>query len=284
MKLYYLCFIIIFLLSCNKEQEVIVFSSNRDGNFELYSMTADGKSQQRLTKNDWDDRYPSIYNNGDIVYVSRQSGKDDIYKINIKDKKPIKLTGFQGANRYATFSPDGQNILFISNRKGENFQIYIMDKDGKNQRPVTNNPYDNRSPSFSPEGDKIVFVSKKDKDAYEVYVMDSSGANEKQLTNLQSYSFAPRFSRDGKSIAFYSDIDGDYSIYTIDADGKNLRKITTGGEAVYPYWSPDGTRIVYTFFEGAVGYIQTIGINGEDMKRLTTSISENLTPRWERIN
>ena len=55
----------------------------------------------------------------------------------------------------------------------------------------------------------------------------------------------PTWSPDGSSIAFISDKDGARQLYTIHADGSNLKKLTTAGAASRPAWSPDSSTIGY---------------------------------------
>lgn len=74
------------------------------------------------------------------------------------------------------------------------------------------------------------------------------GANWRDLTNDKFFDRYPRWSPDGKQIAFVSDRSGVYEIWTIDADGTNLRQVTFGGlpGTSFPLWSPDGG----TYFSG----------------------------------
>jgi len=72
-------------------------------------------------------------------------------------------------------------IAFSSERDG-NYEIYVMDADGNNQRRLTNNPANESGPSWSPDGQKIAFVSTRDGNC-EIYVMDADGKNQRNLTN-----------------------------------------------------------------------------------------------------
>ena len=58
----------------------IVFTSGRDGNYEIYVMRVDGSEQARLTANPERDDYPSWHPSGrQIVYVAERNGKHDLY-------------------------------------------------------------------------------------------------------------------------------------------------------------------------------------------------------------
>ena len=67
----------------------------------------------------------------------------------------------------------------------------------------------------------------------------------RQLTSSTATNVRPAWSADGKSIAFQSNRDGPYHIYVMNADGSNLRQLTSGNENDdrHPNWSPDGKTI-----------------------------------------
>ena len=71
-----------------------------------------------------------------------------------------RLTSSEGFDENLIWSPDGNNILFASNRDG-NLEIYIMDANGENQRNLTNHPAYDGHPNFSPDGQKIISNSSR---------------------------------------------------------------------------------------------------------------------------
>jgi len=115
-------------------------------------------------------------------------------------------------------------IAFYSYRD-RNYEIYVMNEDGSNQRNLTNNLGSDRNPSWSPDGKKIAFDSNRDGDV-EVYVVNADGSNQKRLTNNPGYDFVSSWSPDGKKIVFDSYRDGNREVYVMNADGSNQKRLT----------------------------------------------------------
>ena len=146
-------------------------------------------------------------------------------------------------------------IAFSSDRDG-NFEIYVMDTDGKNQRRLTEHPGADWEPSWSPDGKRIAFTSTEaediDRKRPRIYVMDADGKNRRKLSNEFVAKWHPSWSPDGRRIAFTSTgvmeiVGGPWDIYVMDADGGNKQRLSndTGPGAWDPSWSPDGQHIAF---------------------------------------
>ena len=156
------------------------------------------------------------------------------------------LTNNPNYDTSPSWSPDGERIVFVSERpghfKGEvgiTSEIYAMDADGGNQQRLTENRQNDRDPSWSPDGERIAFASdrKGDFENFEIYVMDADGGNQKKLTNNRGDDSSPSWSPDSRRIAFSSDRDGRTDIYVMDVDGGNLQNLTNNRDAdVSPAW------------------------------------------------
>jgi len=100
------------------------------------------------------------------------------------------------------------------------------------------------------------------------------------LTNSASINTAPSFSPDGKRIVFESDRGGSQQIYTMDADGSNVQRISFGGGNYgTPVWSPRGDWIAFTKQHQGQFYIGVIRPDGSG-ERLLTQAYHVEGPTW----
>ena len=145
----------------------IVFETNRDGNDEIYVMDADGGNLRNLTQHPARDFRPDWSPDGkQVAFISNRSeneeiliGNDEIYVMDADGGNLRNLTQHPGFDSYPDWSPDGKQILFLSNRDG-GINTYIMDADGQNVRRLTNYPPDGEfadNPVWSPDGKWIAF-------------------------------------------------------------------------------------------------------------------------------
>ena len=171
------------------------------------------------------------------------------------DLKP--LTKEKGYHAEGSYSPDGKQIVFCSNRGNpDNFELYIMNRDGTDVRQLTYAPgcY-NGGPFFSPDGKRVIFRSdRKKKDYLQLYVIDVDGKNERALTDdLNMNHWAPYWYKDGKHIIYTAADHSDpkarpnYDLYWMDLDtGKKVRLTFAPGADVLPVFSPDYKKIMWT--------------------------------------
>jgi len=119
----------------------LAYSAHRDGNIEIYVMNADGSNQQRLTNTSVNELFPSLSPDGKkIVYsvVDFFTFNAQIRLMNVDGSGDIILADEGSVNEDAVWADDGQYIVFQSNRDG-NYEVYIMQADGSDQRRLTQN-------------------------------------------------------------------------------------------------------------------------------------------------
>ena len=289
-------------------QAQIAFSSNRNGNFEIYVMGVDGGNLQNLSNNPSSDTTPSGSPDGKrIAFMSTRDGHVhakhgypiyDIYVMDADGGNQQNLTNNPHYDLSPAWSPDGKRIAFASNMfapDGERgrliFDICVMNADGGDPQRLTNNPLDDRDPSWSPDGQRIVFSARREGHVvhnlditYEIYVMDTDGGNQQRLTENRNNDWSPSWSPDGKRIAFSSDRKGDvvkFDIYVMDADGGNQQKLTNHrGWDSSPSWSPDGERIAFMSRRDGNGEIYVMDADGGNLQNLTNHPHGDGSPAW----
>ena len=274
----------------------IAFSSDRDGNYEIYVMDADGKNQRRLTTNRHDDWDPSwspdgkriaFTSSGKVLNVVQahplfvEGGPPQIYVMDADGNNQRRLTNTDFAEWYPSWSPDGKRIAFTSSGAMDTagWYIYVVDADGKNLQRLTH-PDSGWYPSWSPDSQRIAFVSGRNGFGNQIYVMDVDGSNQQRLTDQGGWH--PSWSPNGEHIAFVSNKDGNREIYVMDVDGKNLRRLTRNpAHDWHPSWLPDGERIAFVSHRDGNYEIYTMNVNGvRQIRRLTKDGSEDTDPAW----
>jgi len=140
----------------------------------------------------------------------------------------------------------GDKIVYTSNASG-NWDIWVMEADGANQKPLTVNAQNNLDPSISPDGRYIVFGSNR-AGSFNIWRMDIDGVNQKQLTNGGS-EWWPSVSPDGRWVVYTSISSGKWTLWKVPAEGGDAVRLTDEFSG-WPSVSPDGKLIACSYWGG----------------------------------
>jgi TolB protein len=191
-------------------------------------------------------------------------------------------------NEHPAYSPDGRQIVFASNRYGDN-EIFVMNADGSQQRRLTASPGRDAHPQFSPDGKKIAFQSPRDGDGSDtnLYVMNADGSQQVKITHHQGFAGVPHWSPDGKQILYQwrDDTTNDkrWQIYLVNADGSHPRRLNQdAANNQVPNWSPDGKRILFYSDRTGNNQIYAMGADGSNVTRLTNNAANDYAAFWSR--
>jgi len=128
--------------------DLIVFTSERDGNPEIYRMNSDGSELARLTENPSADNSPAGSPDGNqIVFVSERDGNPEVYVMDVDGGNPQNRTNNPAADNYPAWRANGEWIAF-SSKRDTNQEIYVMTRDGSSLFNVTQNPSEDLFPSW----------------------------------------------------------------------------------------------------------------------------------------
>src|SRR5262245_61160700 len=194
-----------------------------------------------------------------IVYarVFPQPGQIGLFIANADGSGERPLLDTNDLNYDAVWSPDGQSIVFTSDREGS-ADLFRVKPDGTGLERLTDSPaYDDQA-AFSPDGKQLVFVTTRNGGTADLWTMDLGTRKGKALTSGPGGDFRPSWSPDSTWIAFSSDRGSSMpmghgrwehlqlaDIYLVHPDGTGLKRITTPGNFCgSPKFSADSRRLV----------------------------------------
>ena len=274
----------------------IVFTSHRDGNWEIYKMDADGRNQTRLTHNKVDDYAPVWSPNGRQIAFERHQGKgqgkDEIYVMDADGGNQRNLTNHPAWDSAPHWHPDSTRIIFRSSR-GASSRIYVMDTDGGNIEEIPG-LLRASGPKWSPDGKWIAFAGAVG-EADVIQIVDP------EATQLRVISVPiPRpmsvagWSPDGRRIMYFAAFDdaGDDAILVIvtlslDGSGKAV-----GWQRVRPprsidgspAWGADGKSILFLGRNHGNENIYRYQLDNRQLIRLTDHPNSDGTPNeWHPL-
>jgi len=171
------------------------------------------------------------------------------------------------------------SLAFSSDRSG-NKEIYLMDYDGFDQRPITAHKSISMSPDWSPTGDSIAYVSFFD-GFPGIYMVDLQSGLKKPMVTDGALNISPSFSPDGKRIAFTRSLEGNSEIFIANRDGSGMKRLTfSPGIDTNPAWSPTGAFIAFTSSRAGEPNIYVMDAEGTNLRRVSFEGTYNDGAAW----
>lgn len=177
-------------------------------------------------------------------------------------------------------------IAFASNRTGQ-WEIWLMDWDGANQRKITNHGALSILPSWSPDNERMVYTSFA-RGTSDMYIVNRRGGGRMRVDSGLALNTSATFSPVSNDIAFVGSVAGNPDIYLIKDDGSNVRRLTSSSSIEStPEWSPNGRQISFTSGRSGTPQIYVMDAEGTNVRRIshegTWNDDANWAPDGERI-
>jgi dipeptidyl aminopeptidase/acylaminoacyl peptidase len=209
----------------------------------------------------------------------------ELFVMGANGSQATQLTRTPTGNSDATWSPDGTEIAFVSERDNEVPNIYIMRADGTGVRQITHDTAGKSELAWSPRGDRIAFVRVPAGGGdREIYSVKTDGSGLTDLSNdPNSYDVDPAWSPDGTRLAYSgpfqpgASVGGDLWIMNADGSGRQalVHENNKYSDGAYPAWSPDGTTIAFTANNGT-GYYHVWSVSaagGQNAELVTNKVA-----------
>jgi TolB protein len=220
-----------------------------------------------------------------IFYISSKSGTKEIWAMDYDGQGPHQVTHLGSISLSPHVSPDNSRIAFASlGNGGWSIRMYslVLNRLVNFQSPGGTT----QSPAWSADGAKLAYSSSRSGDS-QIYISDASGLGPHAVTAFRGPNVSPCWNpKTNAQIAWAGGRTNLPQIYIADTDGGNVQRMTDGGYATSPSWSPNGQFLTFAwdrnYGPGAPGGrdIYIMDIASKRWTQLTHDAGSNDFPSW----
>jgi len=261
----------------------------------LCSINGDGTGLKKVVALGRNTDYPTVSPDGQWVYFqSNATGRSQVYRCRSDGSGVANLTagdrlGQKWNDAYGYFlSADGMKLLYTVH-DGSTGRVALANADGSEPRLIAPELGYTYMAALSPKNDRVVFSGPAR--GYRLLLVTLPDGKPMELTPDHTECFVPQFTPAGKTIVF---IRRDGDVYRVDADGKNLRRLTEGNHHVEfrlsaqdrhgstdgPHVSLDGKRIAYVAVKDGVPNVCLVNFDGSEQRQITFRKTPCGRVRW----
>jgi TolB protein len=248
----------------------IVFASERSGNFQIYSVHADGSRLGQLTRNHASDTAPVFSPDGRRIVFARGTGCcSGLWLMNADGSRQRRFAPYSSA---PAWSPDSQRIAYVGSGKGDANPepLVVAGVDGRRQFVIRGTT---RHPSWSPDGRWIAFAREVG-DRTDLAVVGSDGGRPRTLRRKVDYNGPLGWTRRGEVVSATS-----RGLYLIRADGRGVRRLPrVQGYPDALTLSPDGRSVAWIAPHGRLRIRALAGGRSRDITPRGTEYLDS--PTW----
>jgi Tol biopolymer transport system component len=210
--------------------------------YDIYRANPDGSNLTPLTRTPGYDAEATVAPDGLIVFTSVRDGDMEIYSMKSDGSGVTRLTNRPGPDGGPFFSWDGKQVAFRGKSLGpgpelDNYrallkealwrptelELFVMNRDGSDQRQVTKLGGANFAPSWHPDGKRLIFASNKADPKgrdFDIYLINLDGTGLERVTHNDTFDGFPMFSPDGRRLVFASNrnakVEGETNVFIAD--------------------------------------------------------------------
>jgi len=281
----------------------LAFTSDREGGVpQVFVIATGGGEALRVTKLPGGATSPRFAADGDRLVVTspdadagsgipgvvvRRDRRDDhLWIVSVSGAEPARLTSGDFDDADPRWSPDGQEIAFVSNRTADpetnaNTDLWIVPAKGGKPRQLTSNPGPDEQPRWSPDGSRIAYIAHSrdfsPAEHTDLRVVARAGGEPKNLTiDFDFPVSSPIWSPDGSRIYFLAEVRGDRHLFSVPSNGGDVVRVTDGlRELTEADLVPNGSAFVVSASSpDSPTELHVASTSSKDLKPLTGFNSE----------
>ena len=191
------------ITSRDNGQELIVSSSKDSARYELYLIDNKGNELKRLTKNEYYDNDPCFSPDGkQIIFRSRRPWVDELWTMDDNGENIRQLTQYPVKDSSAgdfhyhagpPFWEPNRNVITFMSYQNFNYDIYEINPDGSELKPLLSGPFDEGWHSWSSDGQYLAYDGTNIEGNYDIYLLEYKSQKIHRLTHDEQYEQAPIF-------------------------------------------------------------------------------------------
>ena len=268
-------------LACSTAGNPIVFTSDIDGNREIFSLDPERAELVNLTKSAGSEYAPALSPDGShLAFLSGDEEHNTLQVIALNEETDNRtaVSKIDGNHRDHRWAPSGERIAYLVQNGGDP-STHVAGYDGSTSMELTT-IVAHEVGGWSYDGSSVVFTVRGGP-GQGIYVRNPDGVNEVRLTDQIDYN--PVWSPNSHKIAFISERDGNPEIYTMNSDATELRRITESSATDYGIaWSPDGRKLAFVSDRDGSAEIYVVDVRSAEVNRLTRNSVRDDQPVWSR--
>lgn len=279
----------------------ILFTSDRDGNWEIYWMEADGTLHTRLTTNEVVDESPAWSADGSQIAIrSRRDGSSDIFVMDNTGKNLTNLVKDPQDSLddefFPRWHPDRSQLIIYTDRfqpppgdcplgRGLHHLAFLPLEGGSEQIAEFDAlPGEQQSADWSPDGKLLAFSSNCSQPVKSIYTWNAASGQLNEAVGFPFDSSDPSWSPDGRWLAFVSVHTGNSEIYLLDLRDDSIINLTNHpAQDTSPTWSPDSLTLAIDTNRDGNREIYLVHINGTGLTNLSRHPAEDWSPAWSPV-
>ena len=216
----------------------IAFTSDRRGNYDIYTMNSAGRDLRRITTNPGKDAFPSWSPNGrTLAFASNRTGDWELYTTNANGSGHlVRVTHRAGVDSLPVWSPDGTRLAFDAPRN-RHYQICVVPAGGGTITVLTAGTARNVQPAWSPDGSRVAFTSNRS-GSFDIWAVTIGSRTLHRLTSGSSAEIQPAWSPNGSRLLFARKTAAGQTIDVMPAGGGAAAVLTGLRGNEIPHWQP----------------------------------------------